>query len=233
VTARLKGSFLGVCLAATLAATLLPTRASAYWHNATDVLFGTAYTLPERRMRIGVFGPMSYGAHDRVTLSTHPVLDLLLVLNAALRLRVVDGPPTVSLAISYSQSFFVAEEATPEGEARLFSLLSVPIGSHLILTGSAGMGQDLARSTQLMAGTIAAHVLLSPADIIQVQGGVEQRLGGESKVEPQGMLLYVRAFRRVRIGAGVAVGTYASAPLSFLLEGENRIVPYIDAWWFF
>ena len=214
-------------------ALLLPGAAHAYWHNATDVLFGTAYTLPEKRMRIGVLKPMSYGVHDRLTLSTHPVLDLLLVLNAALRLRVVDGPPTVSLAASYSQSFFVAEEATPEGEARMFTLVSVPIGSHLILTGSAGFGQDLARSEQLVAGTVSAHVLLSPADIVMIQGDLEQRLGGQGEPEPGGALLYVRAFRRFRIGGGVAVGTFAASPISFLLEGKHRILPYVDAWWFF
>jgi len=229
-TARLLTTAL---LGAALLCSLLPGSAYAYWHNATDVLFGTAYTLPEKRMRIGVLGPMSYGAHDRLTLSTHPVLDLLLVLNAALRLRVVDGPPTVSLATSYSQSFFVAEEATPEGEARLFTLVSVPIGSHLILTGSAGFGQDLARSEQLVSGGASAHVLLSPADIIMLQGGLEQKLRGAGDPEPHGALLYVRAFRRFRIGGGVAVGTFAASPISFLLEGEHRIVPYIDAWWFF
>jgi len=210
-----------------------PSVAEAYWEKPDDVLFGTAYTLNERTMRIGVFSPMSYGLHERVTLSTHPILDLLLVPNAGLKVRLFDGPVTTSLAAVYNQSFFETQDVAASGHLRIFGLASVSIGRVLITTVSVGVGQDLGVNRQSIHATLSTHVRMGYTDLIWMEAGFTRLLYGENQTEAHGMLVYARRFGESSIGIGIAMGPPLNLEPLGLSEDSPPIWPYIDFWRFF
>lgn len=66
--------------------------ASAEWTAIQQVTQGTAQTMEQSTFSIGIFAPLMAGMTNRLTVMTHPILDLLLVPNVALRYRLVDHP---------------------------------------------------------------------------------------------------------------------------------------------
>ncbi len=212
---------------------LLSSSARAAWNRPQEINLGTAYTLAHKQLRIGVLAPMSYGVHDRVTVSTHPILDLLLVFNMAMQVRVLDAPFALSAAVSYSQSFFVQEGERPEGNVRGFALASVPLARRVLVTTTFGADQDLDEKVQALIGTAAAHLLLSSNDLLVVQGGVSKRLQHSEPVRPTGLLLYAHAFGQMRIGAGAAVGDPLSPAPTCLDANGTPICLHADIWWLF
>jgi len=205
----------------------------AYWEDPSELTFGTAYTLPERRMRIGVVTPMSYGVHDRVTLSTHPIMDLLLAPNAAIRVRLIESPFTMSVSAAYNQSFFPGAENDSEGHIRGFILGSAPLTKGFIVTVSAGLDQNLSVAQRAVHATLSTHVRMGITSLLVMQAGFTLDLDGRGDVAANGLLLYATALKTVRLGFGVAVGP----PLSLEVLGFDKdtvpIWPFADVWWVF
>lgn len=201
-----------------------PTAALATWERPRDILFGTAYTLPQGRVSIGALAPMAYGVHDRVTISTHPILDLLLALNASIRVNVVDAPLALSLGASWSQSFFVGTDDTGEGDLRLVTLVTLPAARWLVLTATGGYGRRLGVDVESLHLTGAAHVRFGSQDILMMQGGLDRYFGDERGSEPSGALVYAHAFDQLRLAGGVAAGRFP------FRDDLLRIWPYLDIW---
>ena len=141
--------------------------ALAWWTSPERVFMNTAYTLEESELTIGILSPLQYGVTDVTTISIHPVLALLLTPNISARLKVYDGPVTVSVQASYVQTFLrkvVAESdaanATAQlpylrasdlaaiapsgfpGTVQMGALVSVPLGTQLTLTPYLGYTFD-------------------------------------------------------------------------------------------
>ncbi|MBR57983.1 MAG: hypothetical protein CMH54_07975 [Myxococcales bacterium] len=205
--------------------------AQAYWEDPSELTFGTAYTLPERRMRIGIVTPMSYGVHDRVTLSTHPIMDLLLAPNAAIRVRLMEVPFTMSIAAAYNQSFFPGAENDSEGHIRAFLLGSAPLTKGFIVTVSAGIDQNLSVSQRAVHATLSTHVRMGITSLLVMQAGFTLEL--EGKGAANGLLLYATALKTVRLGIGVAVGPPLSLEALGFDESTVPVWPYADVWWVF
>jgi hypothetical protein len=210
-----------------------PRTGQAYWEKPNEVMFGTAYTLSERTMRIGLFSPMSYGLHDRVTLSTHPILDLLLVPNAGLKVRLVDGTVTASFGAVYNQAFFETEPVEVSGHIRFFGITSVSLGRILIATVTLGLGQDLGVNRQSLHTTLSTHVRLGYTDMIWMEAGFTYELYGANETHAHGMLLYAKRFGETRFGIGVAMGPPLNLEPIGLSADAPPVWPHIDFWRFF
>ena len=111
-----------VVLLLVLAAALLarPAPVQALSEDPSRVVYGNAATLRRGEIRIGVFSPLQYGAIERVTLMSHPILDLLLTPNLFVRINLAHGAwYSVALDGGYAQSFL------QKGEYPGFATLSV------------------------------------------------------------------------------------------------------------
>jgi len=89
----------------------LSSRAHALSEEPSRVVYGNAAALRQGEIRIGLFAPFQYGAKERITLMSHPILDLLLTPNVFLRLNVVHlSWFALSLDGGYAQSFLRKDE---------------------------------------------------------------------------------------------------------------------------
>lgn len=206
------------------------SEAKAYWSAPSDIIHGTAYTLPEGRLRIGIASPLSYGMTDRLMFSTHPVLDLLLAPNLGMRFRLNDGPFTVSLATVYTESFFPGNEDGNSPRIRAFALGSIPMADIIIFTFTAGWQQGFDFDIESLHGSLSTHVRLGRDDTFMIYAGMARTLDSPASLSGHGMVLYARALGPYRLGMGAAFGPPLSlAPLGIGLD-ETQIWPYIDLW---
>ena len=84
---------------------LMASQAHA-WDRPTELVHGTARVLEKGEMIIGILTPLGYGLHERVTIFTHPILDLLLTPNVWFRADLWSNDRwAVSLEVGYQQSF--------------------------------------------------------------------------------------------------------------------------------
>ena len=77
-----------ICLATFLITAPIP--ANAVWHNTREVVLGTANTLEQGELIIGILMPAVYGITDDLMLTIHPISWALLSPNGSLRFRLVD-----------------------------------------------------------------------------------------------------------------------------------------------
>src|SRR5205807_2316284 len=98
---------------------LLAAPAHADWKNVRQVTLGTAQVLEQGELTFGVVGlPVAYGLSSRLTLQTHPILDLLLVHNLGGRYRLMETSNAVlSVTGDVRQSFF-SQTAVSAAQAR-------------------------------------------------------------------------------------------------------------------
>ena len=66
-----------------------PSPANATWTHSSEIVRGSAQVLEKGEISVGIFAPLQYGLTDRVTIASHPVLDLLQMLNFSIRARLV------------------------------------------------------------------------------------------------------------------------------------------------
>jgi hypothetical protein len=111
-----------VLVLAWAAAVGTPAPARALSEEPSRVVYGNAATLRRGEIRIGIFSPLQYGAIERITLMSHPILDLLLTPNVFVRLNVAGGAwYAVSLDGGYAQSFLRKGEYPGFGTASLIN----------------------------------------------------------------------------------------------------------------
>lgn len=84
----------------------LGTPPAGAWDRPTELVHGTARVLEKREMIVGILTPLGYGIHERVTIFTHPILDILLTPNAWLRVDAWSNETwSLSAEVGYQQSF--------------------------------------------------------------------------------------------------------------------------------
>jgi len=72
-------------IALVVVAWLGPGTQARAWDTPAEIVHGTGRVLEKGEMVVGILSPLGYGLHERVTIFTHPILDLLLTPNAWLR----------------------------------------------------------------------------------------------------------------------------------------------------
>ena len=80
-----------VGLLASLWLLAIPETARAGWDNSTEIVRGSAQVLEKGEIAIGIFAPLQFGLTDRLTIASHPVLNLLQMLNFSSRYRIRTG----------------------------------------------------------------------------------------------------------------------------------------------
>ena len=76
------------------------------WDSPAKVVQGTARVLDKGEMMVGILTPLGYGIHERVTLFTHLILDLLLTPNIWARMALLpERAVGVTLEGGCQQSF--------------------------------------------------------------------------------------------------------------------------------
>ena len=128
---------------ALVALTLVAAPARADFGSVKHVFNGTAYTLEQGQFAVGIVSPIEYGLLDELTLVTHPILDLLLVPNFAIKWKVVDRAVALAMNVAYVQTFLGVSQLSFPGSATVFPTLSVAFGSSVALSFQAGYVLDV------------------------------------------------------------------------------------------
>ncbi|HOC99298.1 MAG TPA: hypothetical protein PKH54_05085, partial [Myxococcota bacterium] len=147
----------------------LPGRARADFGDIRNVFSGTAWTLQEGDFVVGIIGPMTFGLVDQFTLTTHPILDLLLIPNVNLKWKFFDNDKVaLALDIAYIQSFLDTELTDIPGSLSPYMILSVPIKDVAALTFRAGYVLELSPNSHGLTYGAEVSWLVTAADLISV-----------------------------------------------------------------
>jgi hypothetical protein len=234
---------------AVVLAGLLPSQAYAEWKSVQQVTLGTAQVLEQGALTFGVLAPLAFGVTNRLTLQSHPILDLLLVPNVTGRYRVLDGRNWIlSAAGGFKRSYFqpaglaTGEAAESPGEANVGATATKYLGRNLALTGSlyysayfdAPYQGGFEPLTHGVATAAEVHWLLGPADLLIGSVYLRQDLS----LGPTGCACcYCRLGSRfltflggAHLILGLTAGDTTTATTGPLV-GRPAVFPMVDLWW--
>jgi hypothetical protein len=224
-------------------ACLIATPRADAWDRPTEVVQGTARVLEKGEMIIGILTPLGYGLGERVTIFTHPILDLLLTPNLWLRVDLWnDERWAIALEAGYQQSFLSVAAEDVEGAAAEYpgylqggfaTSLAAGIFQITLATGYEGRfsGKD-DLSDVFLYYRVGLDLLAGERSLVMV------RVVGDMGVSPFRLeipavtLLYAHEFGRLRLGAGVVAGSFPIKGLPDEFD-EWPVYPWLDVWWRF
>lgn len=237
-------------LGLTLAGQLPAAVAHAEWKSVQQVTLGTAQVLEQGALTFGVFAPLAYGVSNRLTLQSHPILDLLLVPNVSGRYRLADGRTwIVSATGGFKRSYFqpggadAATTAESPGEALAGATATRYLGSRWALTGSllysahfdAPYKGDFEPLTHGLSASAEVHYLITPDDLLTGSVHLRQDFTLGRQDVPVGTLAWVHGFERFLGGAHLVLGvTAGDAAASGALGAwllQLPVFPMVDLWW--
>lgn len=214
------------------------------WDRPTELVHGTARVLEKGEMIIGILTPLGFGLHERVTIFTHPILDLLLTPNAWLRVDIwSDERWAVAAETGYQQSFLSVAAQNVSGseaeypgylQAGFVASFGVQMLQLTLATGYEGRfsGKD-DLSAVFLYYRVGLDLLANERNLVMVRmvGDVGLNRGNGFEI-PTVTLLYAHEFGRLRLAAGVAAG---SIPIKGMPEKFDvwPVYPLIDVWWRF
>lgn len=220
-------------LALVIAATLFARPAKADYIDIRHVFAGTAYTLAQGDFVVGVIGPMSFGLVEELTLTTHPILDLILIPNVNLKWKFFDNDK-VALAfdIAYIQSFLDTTVTDIPGSLSPYMILTVPIKDVASVTLRAGYVLELSPTSHGLTYGADVSWLVTPSDLLSVGVSGQYHPDGRGADIPTVTITYGHAWEQVRLTVGLAVGSFMTR------VGDNAndvfdipVYPVIDVWW--
>lgn len=211
----------------------MPGRARADFGDIRNVFAGTAWTLQEGDFVVGIIGPMTFGLVDQFTLTTHPILDLLLIPNVNLKWKFFDNDKVaMALDIAYIQSFLDTELTDIPGSLSPYLILSVPIKDVAAMTFRAGYVLELSPNSHGLTYGAEISWLVTAADLISVGVSGQYHPHGRGADVPTVTATYTHAWDSVRLSVGVAVGSFITRvgdkPEDFF---DIPVYPIIDVWW--
>jgi len=211
----------------------------ASWNGPSQLFHGTAHTLEQGEVMIGLFTPLAYGVNDSLTIVTHPIMTLLLTPNAGFRWRMLDREVfDVSLSMEAVRSFasedndLFREAEEPLGHFASGVTMTVDIKHRVSLSVMAGYQRDLEPNADLATFGGTANWLMGPSHLLTLQGSSRWNLGTNELGTPNVTLFYAHSWDAFRAAVGLAYGTFSifrkgSTPL------EVPIWPVLDIWWRF
>ena len=241
------------------------------WDRPTELVHGTARVLEKGEMIVGILTPLGYGLHERVTIFTHPILDLLLTPNAWLRVDLWSNESwAVAMEAGYQQSFLggvarkvagTGDSTTDAGEPTDGSVTAPEATTEVVAAAPAqypgylqvGFATSFAvRLLQLTLATgyegrfsgkddltdvylyyrVGLDLLASERNLVMVRLVGDVGLNPGDFEIPTVTLIYARDFGRLRLGAGVAAGSF---PIKGLPDRfvDWPVYPWFDLWWRF
>ena len=218
-------------LIALVGSSLFSASASAEFGSVKRVISGTAYTLEEGEFIVGVVGPLQFGILDDLTISTHPILDVLLTPNLALRYKLLDSGVALSMNVSYIETFLDPEHLLFPGTVAAFPMLTVPLAQRMAITAQAGYLMDISPIGHgfLFGGTVLA--LITPSDIVSV-GFQDEYYRGRGIGRAVVLVTYSHAFYQLRFTVGAAIGKFPIQVGTAATDIKDfPIYPVVDIWW--
>jgi hypothetical protein len=194
------------------------------------VVHGTARVLEKGEMIIGVLTPFGYGLHERLTVFTHPILDLLLTPNAWARLDVASREAwAIALEAGYQQ-VFLAEGWPGYAQAGLAASFVAGIAQFTTVLGyQARFGRDTDPARAYWR--VGLDLLASARDLVMLRAADDLGIPPGGAAEdwiPTVWLVYAREFGRGALGAGLVAGRFRFADIP-----DWPVYPWIDFWWRF
>ena len=220
-------------LLALVAAILLATPARADFGDIRRIFSGTAYTLSEGDFAVGVIGPMSFGLIDQFTLTTHPILDLILIPNLNLKWKFFDNNKVaLALNVAYIQSFLDTSVTDIPGSLSPYLILTVPIKDIVSVTMRGGYVLELSPNSHGFTYGADVSWLVTGSDLISVAVSGQYHPNGRGADIPTVTTTYTHAWDRIRLSIGLAYGSFQTK------VGDNAndvldipVYPVIDVWW--
>ena len=216
-----------MCAAIGLTVLLMTSSASATWSDHADLIYDTAFTLDQGEFEVGVVSPLIYGVNDRVQLSMHPILLLILSPHAGLRWQLTPtGPLGVALNLEGTWSFLepmdsegreVLDSEACDGCGFPGSLHAWPTVSWRAAPGlllSAGAGPrldflDLNHEDTALVTHASIQWIIDPENLIMLHGSMDTRPWSSSSIsDPVAQLTYAHAWGVLHLALGVAVGSF-------------------------
>ena len=210
-----------------LGITLYPPSASATWSDHADLIYDTAFTLDQGEFEVGVVSPLMYGVNDRVQLSMHPILLLILSPHVGLRWQLTPtGPLTVAMNLEGTWSLLepvdsegreVTDSTACEGCGFPGSVHAWPTVSWLAHPGlliSAGAGPridflDLNQEDTALVTHASIQWIINPDNLVMLHGSMDTRPWSSSSItDPVAQLTYAHAWGVLHLALGVAIGTF-------------------------
>lgn len=218
-----------------LAGVSLPARAD--FGSIRKVWAGSAYTLERGEFAVGVFSPIQYGILDELTLSTHPVLDLLAVPNIAIKWKALDkGVAALSFTVAYLQAILSTTSLDIPGALAVFPTVTVPFASNVSLSFHGGYAMSVGRGSPVRVDHGVSYgaclsVLITPSDLLSIT--VQDNWFRKAGVEiPTAVVAYTHAFFQTHLTVGIAGGRF---PIQIGGAGakvfEMPVYPVLDVWW--
>jgi len=211
---------------------LAPLPGYSKFDGIRSVTEGTAFTLAKNDLAVGLLSPLQYGALERLTISTHPVLYLFLTPNIALRAKALESSVTLSFETSYLQTFLENATVRFPGYVSTYPVLSIPFANFAALSFRTGYVFDIEPKHHgvLFGGGIA--FLIGNSHLINLQAQ-DSYFASTNEIEtPLLTLTYTHAFYRLRIRAGLAVGHFPIQVGSSSADVKDVYVfPVFDLWW--
>ena len=206
----------------------LSEAAQGTFDQPSEVVLGTAQTLEQGELMIGVFSPVAYGINDDLTLFIHPISLALLTPNGAFRWRLYDDDRVrVAAAFGGAATLPISgvvddDPRRPLGHADI-ALVTTATAGNWLFTARAGYQRDFDPDEDDFDWSGIIDWVVGPSSLIQLQGGAQ--VGRVSGLHaPSAMLTYVHAWGQVHLAAGIAYGEY---PLSL----ESRALPKCSQSW--
>ena len=210
-----------------LTCTLVTTSAKATWSDHADLIYDTAFTLDQGEFEVGVISPLMYGVNDRVQLSMHPILLLILSPHVGLRWQLTPtGPLSVALNLEGTWSLLepmdsqgreVTDSAACDGCGFPGSIHAWPTVSWLAAPGlllNAGAGPrldflDLNHEDTALVTHASIQWIINPENLVMLHGSFDARPWSDSSAtNPVAQLTYAHAWGVLHLALGVAVGTF-------------------------
>lgn len=229
---------------------LLSHPALGDWRSVSQVTQGTAQTMEQSSFSIGIVAPLVAGLTNRLTVQTHPILDLLLVPNLAIRYRIVEQSRlVVSATASFKRSFAQAsantttDNATP-GELIGGAMVTFAGSDQWAFTGGAyyathfdqlinGTPKDYAQGVAVSGH---AHFLVRPTDLVQLSTYLRYGFSSGGFDTPVITAAWTHATRHWLGGAHLVLILSAydqvdNLPGPLRLINKLPLLPTVDLWW--
>ncbi|MEZ4268879.1 MAG: hypothetical protein R3F39_21190 [Myxococcota bacterium] len=227
-------------LALALVSALCP-HAEASWTNRADLIYGTAHTLDQGELEVGIFSPLQYGVSDSVQLALHPILLLVLTPHLSARWRVSKSRRvTGSIDVGATWSFLdrvnreglrVVDDGACHGcgfpgTLQLTGTVSVEVTKGLMLSAGAGPALDflnLRPELFLLELHASALYLINADNLLMLHGAtnIHPWAGSSATSRSSLQLMYAHAWGAVHLGVGLAMGKFAL----IVDEGTVRSLP--------
>lgn len=215
--------------------------ARASWANRADLIYGTAHTLDQGELEVGIFSPLQYGVSDSVQLALHPILLLVLTPHLSARWRVSKARRvTGAVDIGATWSFLdkvnrdglrvvdggACDRCGFPGTVQLTGTVSVEAVKGLMISAGSGPALDfLNLRPELFLLEIHASVLflINPDNLLMLHGAtnIHPWAGSASTSRNSLQLMYAHAWGSVHLGVGLAAGKFALV----VDEGTVRSLP--------